>query len=113
MRFSRIGESLWSEWDGYDFPQEDPDSIVYFTLGWVDIDQPVVRRALASTIQRDGTAESMGEAYEVLDTAEATQAHAAHVGGDDWFTYFETEDTQEEDTDTPVFATWVEITRGN
>jgi hypothetical protein len=86
MKFSRIGESLWQEWDGEDYSQNIPDSIVFFTIGHPDLDHEVVRRALASTIQRDGSVDSLGDAYKAIQNGEIIYGHGGVIGEDRLYT---------------------------
>jgi hypothetical protein len=67
MKDSRIGETLWSEWFGNGYNKGTPKALVFYTEDHVDIHNEVVRRALASAIQRDGTTDSLGEAFRLLD----------------------------------------------
>lgn len=115
MKFSRLGEGLWSEWDGYDYPAESSDSIIYYTLGHPDTDHEVVKRALASAIQRDGTADTIGQAYQAIDSANIVQGKAAYADGDYELTYWDPDISMysEEEMSDPVDVTIVEITRGN
>lgn len=69
MKDSRIGESLWSIWDGQGYTSSYADSIIYSTNGHVDIEHELVRRALASSIQREGIAYSLGESFRLIDQA--------------------------------------------
>lgn len=88
MKDSRKGEALWSEWDGFDFPYTRGDlSLVFYTEEHVDLDHEVVRRALASTIQRDGITHSLSEAFKLLDESDTTHGWAGTVGGDIHLTY--------------------------
>jgi len=82
MKDSRKGESLWSEWDGYGFSRRlNSDSIIYYTYDHVDLEHEVVRRALASSIQRDGIVSSLGEAFKLIDLASIIQGYAGEVNG--------------------------------
>lgn len=82
MKDSRKGESLWFEWDGYSYQNKlGNSSIVYFTYDHVDLDHEVVRRALASSIQRDGIVSSLGEAFKLIDSSAITQGYAGEVNG--------------------------------
>lgn len=78
MRDSRIGEQLWHEWP--------LDDCSYATIDHVDLDNEIVRKALASSLQRDGIAESLGEAFKMLDGAEISHCHAGYVDGADEMT---------------------------
>jgi hypothetical protein len=64
---SRIGESLWYIWEGHDYEPYIPDAVVYYTEEHVDLDNEIVRRALASSLQRDGLVSSLGEAFKLID----------------------------------------------
>ena len=82
MKDSRIGESLWLEWtgDGLDYGHGDVPS--FYTEGHIDIDNDIVRRALASALQREGVVDSLGDGYRALDKCSAMHGHAAYVDGD-------------------------------
>lgn len=67
MKDSRIGESLWSIWDGLGYTSAYADSIIYSTTGHVDVEHELVKRALASSIQREGIAYSLGESFRLVD----------------------------------------------
>jgi hypothetical protein len=88
MKDSRKGESLWFEWDGYSYPNKFEDSsIVYFTYDHVDLEHEVVRRALASSIQRDGIVSSLGEAFKLIDSGNISQGYAGEVNGNYHLTF--------------------------
>lgn len=82
MKDSRKGEALWKEWtgDGYDTAYE--DSVIFFTDEHVDIENEVVRRALASTIQRDGLTTSLGLGFKALEDAQVSFGYAGEIDGD-------------------------------
>lgn len=79
MQLSRKGESLWQEWDGEALEPVDPADIVFFTIEHVDLDHEVVRRALASLIQRSGIVDSLGDAYRVLGYAVINHGYAGLI----------------------------------
>jgi hypothetical protein len=68
MKDSRIGECLWAIWEGEGYRYGFADSVLYYTYDHVDIDNEVVRKALASSIQRDGLAYSLFEAFQLIDS---------------------------------------------
>jgi hypothetical protein len=76
MKNDRIGEHLWHEWDGELYDSEVEDPIVYYTNGFVDIDIDVVKRALASVLQRDGIADSLANGFAMIDKAKSTYGWA-------------------------------------
>jgi hypothetical protein len=67
MKDSRLGESLWSEWSGSD--HEHSSDVVFFTVSHVDVENDVVRRALASALQRDGITDSLAQGYFLAENA--------------------------------------------
>lgn len=80
MKDSRLGEQLWFEWTGEGFDTE--KSVVFCTEAWVDLENGIVRRALASALQRDGIATTLGEGFKLLENAEVTHGHAGYVDDD-------------------------------
>ena len=67
MKLSRKGESLWQEWTGTGYSQTSNDTVVFYTESHVSLDEPVVLRALASALQREGIVHSLGEAYAAVE----------------------------------------------
>lgn len=80
MKDSRIGESLWSIWEGSGYEEQLDNSIVYYTEDHVDLDNEIVRKALASAIQRDGIVYSLSEAFQAIDAAVITRLWAGTYG---------------------------------
>lgn len=110
MKDSRTGETLWYEWTGEDFETEN-DGTVFFTIGHVDVEHEVVRRALASALQRDGTSVSLGDGFRSLDAAIVTHGYAGMVDGAIDFAVCDASgETREGDVvDEIHVVTWVEI----
>lgn len=65
---SRIGESLWFIWDGDGYSLFTQDSIVFYTEDHVDLEEDVVRKALASSIQREGISDSLAGGYSLISS---------------------------------------------
>ena len=63
---SRIGESLWFIWDGEGHEVSSNESIVFYTEEHIDIEQDVVRKALASSIQREGISDSLSGGFSLI-----------------------------------------------
>lgn len=76
MKDSRIGECLWSIWEGLGYSEEIHDSVVYYTEGHVDLDHEIVRKALASSIQRDGLVFSLSQGFQAIDASVITYTWA-------------------------------------
>lgn len=108
---SRIGESLWEYWDGNGYYSVLPVCTVFMTYGHVDVDNEVVRRALASFIQRGGHVDSLGQAYSALDRSVFVQGYLGLVDGEIEPTVCE-EDGETfygDIVDETLPATWVEV----
>ena len=67
MKDSRIGESLWFIWDGDGYTHNLDGSIVFYTEEHIDVDNETDRRALASSIQREGIVSSLSHAFNLID----------------------------------------------
>jgi hypothetical protein len=112
MKDSRVGEALWSEWFGNGYQKSDPNSVVFYTEGHIDIHNEIVRRALASAIQRDGISDSLGEAFRLLDgTVTVVIGNAGFVDGEYELTQCEEDGmTPHEDiAESVIPITWVEV----
>jgi hypothetical protein len=87
MKDSRIGELLWSEWTGSGYEATLPDSdFSFFTEGHIDITNELVKRALASAIQRDGSVDSLGQAFKLVEQCESIFTYAGYIDGDNEYT---------------------------
>jgi hypothetical protein len=74
----RIGEHLWEEWDGLGFKIP-----TYFTFEHVDMDNEIVRRALASSLQRDGICHSLADGFKSIETSETTHGWVGNLEGEE------------------------------
>lgn len=77
MRDSRRGETLWFEWTGELYVRERKKSVVFFTWDHVDLEHDVIKRALASVLQREGIVNTLGEGYR---TVESSKTHWRYAG---------------------------------
>ena len=111
MKDSRIGETLWSEWDGSNYQPLDPQSMVFYTEEHVDLSNDLIRRALASTIQRDGHTDSLSQAFSTLDICSYEYGYVGVIDGEPEFTACDINGmTIYEDTVEKVIpVTWVNI----
>ena len=78
---SRIGESLWQEWTGGGYEPTSTCTVVFFTDTHVDMEHELVRRALASALQRDGSVASLGLGYRAVEDAKPVQTYAGELDG--------------------------------
>lgn len=83
MKDGRQGESLWSEWSGEDYSLFQTGTLVFFTLDHVDLEIDIVKRSLASALQREGVCDSLGDGYRAVETAEVTHGHVGYVEDED------------------------------
>lgn len=107
MKDSRIGESLWFFWD------VDPsgDGLLFYTEEHVDLEHEVVRKALASTLQREGIAYSLNQGFQMIDAAEVTLGYSGiDPAGDEIFPCDESGETEDGYVlDSVIAATWVKV----
>jgi hypothetical protein len=82
MKDSRIGQILWSAWEGSGYTANIHNSIIYYTEDHVDVEHDVVRRALASCIQRDGVVFSLSQGFQAIDGAVVTQSWMGSLDGE-------------------------------
>jgi len=113
MKDTRIGESLWSIWDGEDLPTSlsEPE-VIYYTHDHVDIDNEVVKRALASSIQRDGISSSLGQSFRMIEQAVVTLGASTTFPGEytPTFCYEDGETPAGEVAEDQIFpTTYVEV----
>lgn len=75
---SRIGESLWFIWDSTEQDPFHKDSIVFYTEEHVDIEEDVVRKALASSIQREGISDSLSGGFMLIASGASGHSYAGY-----------------------------------
>lgn len=79
VKNDRIGEQLWSEWDGELYESKNSDSLVYYTEEHVDLENDVVKRGLASSLQRDGVVDSLGQGFKEIESCEVVYGWAGYL----------------------------------
>lgn len=111
MKDSRKGECLWIEWSGEGYIPSRPSSIIFYTHDHVDLDIDVVKRALASSLQRDGFVVSLGDGYKSVETSPIVYGFSGHVDTEIYLAACdESGETNYGDIVDEVFeTTWVEI----
>jgi hypothetical protein len=110
MDYGRKGESLWSEWSGVGYQSQLPSTIIYVTEAHVDISNDVVLRALASAVQRDGVADSLGDAFRIIKPFSTVVGYSGDVNGVEVSVCDENGETYYGDTvETIIPTTWVEV----
>ena len=86
MKDIRVGESLWSEWEGEGYRKFLDYGTIYFTFEHVDLENDLVRRGLASSLQRDGVAYSLADAFSILESMVVSHGWAGEIEGEQHFT---------------------------
>jgi len=82
LKDERLGESLWEEWDGDGYNTFYDNSIVYMTYDWVDLGEEIVRRALASCLQRDGVSDSLSDGFKMLEVSRTALGFIGFLDGE-------------------------------
>jgi len=111
MKDLRPGEHLWFWWEGEGYFADTRSELIYFTLGHVDVDNDVVLRALASTLQRDGIVDSLGEGFRMAEAGVTQQGHVGILPGESVY-YVCDEDGETEygdQVENSLDATWIEL----
>jgi len=113
MQDSRKGELLWKEWTGEGYDPFLDESVVFFTDEHVDLENELIRRALASALQRDGISISLGNGFQSIDSARISQGYAGEIDGDIDLTVCDEEgETREGDLVDEIYEiTLVEVLR--
>jgi hypothetical protein len=110
MDFDLRGELLWSEWQGEGYQPSLAGSLVYSTTGHVSLADDVVSKALASAVQRDGVADSVGRAFIAIQPFSAVCGYSGEVDGLEIHACSDAGETYYGDVvDEVVPTTWVEV----
>jgi ABC-type transport system substrate-binding protein len=99
------------EWTGNGYEPSTSPHFVFFTETHVDLENEVVRRALASAIQREGLVFSLGNGYGSIDNAHTVYGYCGYIEGERELTLCD-EEGETEHGDTVERAgpvTWVEL----
>jgi hypothetical protein len=72
MKDIRFGDDLWEEWDGHELSfNKYLDSTIYYTKDHTNLKNELVKRALASALQKDGVAISLAEGFKIIETSQS------------------------------------------
>lgn len=111
MKDVRLGESLWVQWDGEGYFSEFNTDLIFYTTEHVESGNDLVVRALASTLQRDGIADSLADGFRLVEHGYWEFGYAGHLEGESQITVCD-EDGETEYGDIVeevIHTTWVEI----
>ena len=111
MKDSRKGECLWVEWSGEGFVPSRPSTIIFYTHEHVDLEIDVVKRALASSLQRDGQVVSLGDGYRAVESGTVVHGYAGFINGEIYLSACDKNGQTEygETVDEIFETTWVEM----
>lgn len=111
MKDVRLGESLWVQWHGNGYASSSGSELVYFTLDHVDLETEVVRRALASTLQRDGICDSLLDGFNMIEKATLEHGYSGIIEGETEYSVCDdTSETEYGDfVEEPLPTTWIEL----
>ena len=107
----RRGDWLWMEWDGEGYDPLGSGPLVYMTIGSVDLMEDVVKRALASCLQRDGVADSLGDGFRIAENGVVTYGHAGYLPNESYLQVCDEsgETPYGEMVEKSLDVTWVEL----
>jgi hypothetical protein len=111
MKSDRPGDFLWEEWEGSGYDPRVDCSVIYYTFEHIDLENDLVRRALASALQRDGVAISLGDGFNLIDKCSANYGWTGIIKDEaDYVVCNELGETEYGDLVDSIFpATWIEI----
>jgi hypothetical protein len=107
----RVGESLWQQWHGDGYEPKTDSEIIYFTEGHVDMDNELVRRGLASSLQRDGVADSLSDGFKLIESSSTDIGWAGVIIDEkEYWACDENGETEYGDSvENTILITWIEI----
>lgn len=82
MKDTRVGENLWFEWDGDGYKEILECATIYYTFEHIDLENELIRRGLASALQRDGVAYSLADAFSILESCVVSQTWVGEIDGE-------------------------------
>lgn len=82
MKDHRHGEHLWMEWTGEGYTPSTSAEIVFYAEEIVNINIPLIQKALASALQREGIVDSLSDGYNLISKGTAVHGYFGYVGGD-------------------------------
>ena len=111
MRDVRHGEHLWQCWEGEGYFSDNHSELIYFTIGEVDTDHEIVRRALASTLQRDGIADGLSDGFRMLESSNTQSGFAGFLPDESEYTVCDEEGITEygDKVEEVDIVTWIEF----
>jgi len=111
MKDERPGDFLWEEWQGNGYDSKVDCSVVYFTFDHIDLENDLVRRDLASALQRDGVAISLGDGFSLIEKSLANHGWVGIVeDNEEYSSCDDNGETQYGDfVDSIIPTTWIEI----
>jgi hypothetical protein len=111
MKSDRPGDFLWEEWEGSGYDSTIDCSVIYCTFDHIDLGNDLVRRALASALQRDGVAISLGDGFNLIDKCSPNYGWAGIIKNEENYAVCDQSGETEygEFVDSVLPATWIEI----
>jgi uncharacterized protein involved in tolerance to divalent cations len=111
MKSDRPGDFLWEEWQGSGYDPKVDFSVIYYTFDHIDLENDLVRRALASALQRDGVAISLGDGFNLIDKCSPNYGWSGIIEDEEEYSVCdENGETEYGDlVDSILPTTWIEI----
>lgn len=82
MKDKRHGEHLWMEWTGEGYEPETDTDLIFYTEEVVDVEVPLIQKALASALQREGIVDSLSDGYSLINGSSVVHGFAGSIEGD-------------------------------
>jgi hypothetical protein len=99
------------EWNGNGYNENLTASTVYYTFDHIDLENDLIRRALASALQRDGVAVSLGDGFNMIDKATPVHGWSGLINEELEFTVCDDSGETEygDIVGAALATTWIEI----
>jgi hypothetical protein len=82
MKDHRHGEHLWVEWSGEGYEPLSDAELVFYTEEVVDLEVPLIRKALASSLQREGVADSLSDGHKLIEASHTVYGFVGYMPED-------------------------------
>lgn len=76
MKDHRHGEHLWMEWTGEGYEPETGTDLIFYTEEIINLSVPLIQKALASSLQREGIVDSLSDGFSLVNSAHVVYGYA-------------------------------------
>lgn len=70
------------EWTGSGYTPETESDLIFYTEEVVNINIPLIQKALASSLQREGIVDSLSDGFNLVNYGHVVHGFFGYIGGD-------------------------------